>query len=318
MSELSMNSLTALMDDLNRKVIDRETFWRRMGDRHAALLDHADLLRDGVIDRIEITTDGLRVATRTGLLFAWDPADFRTAPSVAINYGEYEPEERRILLMAARHSQTIIDAGANIGWYATHFARMVMPGAGTVHAFEPVPTTCAMLRRNVQINGLDATVRVNEMGLADVEGQATIFMPSVQGSGAASLQRLHPQEDVREVPIVISTLDNYTAAHGLTNVGLIKADVEGAEFALLRGAVATLERDQPIIFLELLRKWSRAYGYHPNDVIAFLGRLGYACWTFGEGRLIPFATVTEETVQTNFVFAQHDRHSAFLLEARAG
>lgn len=311
-----MNSLLALKDELNRNAISRETFWQRMAAHHASLLDHAELLRDSIIERIEITADGLQVATRTGLVFAWDPADLRTAPSVAVNYGEYEPDERRILLSAARHRRTIIDAGANIGWYSLHFAK-VLPGEGSIHAFEPVPTTCAMLRRNVRINGLGEAVRVNEMGLAEVGGQATIFLPSVQGSGAASLKRLHPHEDVQEVPIRIGTLDDYVAAHGLTDIGLIKADVEGAEFALLRGAIGTLRTDQPIVFLELLRKWARAYGYHPNEIIAFMKDLGYACWTFDGGRLVQFENMTDETVQTNFIFAQHHRHSAFLRDSQA-
>lgn len=66
----------------------------------------------------------------------------------------------------------------------------------------------------------------------------------------------------------------------------------------------------PIILMELLRKWSRAFGYHPNDVFALLERYGYRAWVFVEGgRLQACPQVTEETVQTNYIFMHPQKHA---------
>ena len=82
----------------------------------------------------------------------------------------------------------------------------------------------------------------------------------------------------------------------------IKCDVEGAELFVFQGGVATIRTQQPVIFTEMLRKWSAAFGYHPNDIIALLADAGYHCFTVHDGRLTPFLTMDETTVETNFFF----------------
>ena len=64
--------------------------------------------------------------------------------------------------------------------------------------------------------------------------------------------------------------------------------------------------------MELLRKWSKPFGYHPNDVIELLRRLGYDCYTFEGSGLARFNTMTEDTRQTNFFFAHPEKHRTWL------
>jgi hypothetical protein len=54
---------------------------------------------------------------------------------------------------------------------------------------------------------------------------------------------------------------------------LIKADVEGAELLVVQGGLQTIAKYRPLIFLELLRKRSKPFGYHPNDVIQLLASI---------------------------------------------
>jgi hypothetical protein len=126
------------------------------------------------------------------------------------------------------------------------------------------------------------------------------------------MRDLHPDEDSVKVEAQVGTLDDYFADAGLDTLDLVKVDVEGAELLVLKGGMKTIGEHRPILFLELLRKWSKPFGYHPNDVIALLGGLGYGCYTHDEGRLVRFASMTDESVQTNFFFANPERHTGWL------
>ena len=56
-----------------------------------------------------------------GKRFEWDPTDYRSAPNELVIYGDYEPI--KILLTIAKRSRTILDVGANAGWYSISFGQ---------------------------------------------------------------------------------------------------------------------------------------------------------------------------------------------------
>jgi hypothetical protein len=101
--------------------------------------------------------------------------------------------------------------------------------------------------------------------------------------------------------------DDFVARERIKRVDLIKCDVEGAELFVLRGAAQVIERDKPIVFLEMLRKWARQFDYHPNDIIGLLAASGYRCWAIGEHALREIEAVDDDTAETNYVFL-HARH----------
>lgn len=259
---------------------------------YAALLDGTDIAEITVADR------EVRFRTREdGLVFAADRADKRIAPIEILNFGRYEPGDREVLLSCARPGGVAIDVGANIGYYALSLAKR-MPG-GVVHAFEPVPAVFADLERNVRLNAVD-NVRTWRMGLGDAAGDLVFQVDpdyctrtSMGGLGDPSLPTI-------TCPVV--RLDDFVQNAGIARVDLIKADVEGAELLVIRGGIETIRRDKPAIFLEMLRKWSARFDYHPNDIIALLAGLGYRCQAVTDGGLRPFSLMDDATVETNFLF----------------
>ena len=291
--------------------LQREDFWREMAARHALLREYQQIISGGELSAITIVADELRVTTRDGVRMVWVPEDIRSAPNEAVNYGCYEPKESPSLLAAAEGAEVVLDIGANAGWYALHFAQRLAPN-GVVHAFEPVPSTYARLARNVALNGLEEVVKTHNIGVGDEERTVSFFVPQFSGSGAASMRNLHPDETCEQVTARIETLDGRFQSIGRNRLDLIKVDVEGAELSVINGGLATISRHKPMIFMELLRKWTKPFGYHPNDVIARLAGVGYQCFTFDGVRLIRFAEMTDETPQTNFLFLQPDRHQSFL------
>lgn len=242
---------------------------------------------------------------------SWQPEDLRTAPNVLVDYGTYEPEDSPFLLEAAKGAQVVFDIGANAGFYSLHWASR-LASDGVIHAFEPVPSTYGRLAHNVTLNNLGRVIRTNNFGLGDEMKSVSIFLPEFSGSGAASMKDLHPDETSIQVEVRIDTLDSYFQGAGLSRLDLAKIDVEGAELLVLKGGQKTLAQAKPLLFMELLRKWSKPFGYHPNDVVSMLGEMGYRGYTVDEGRLVICGEITDDTVQTNFFFAQPDKHANWL------
>ena len=291
--------------------ITRESFWRSMQARHLQLRDYQKLIAGGEVSSIEILSDELHITTSDGIILVWYPEDLRTAPDILVNSGTYEPVESAALMRAAEGARVIFDVGANVGYYSMRWAKSLGAG-GSIHAFEPVPLTYERLRRNIELNELGNIIQAINAGLGETPGSLNLFVPAFSGSSAASIRNLHPDETSVEVEACIDTLDDYFKRSGLTTLDLVKVDVEGAELLVLKGALRTIDMHRPLLFMELLRKWSKPFGYHPNDVLALLGGLGYACYSHEEANLVHVPEITDETVQTNFFFAHPQRHDAWL------
>lgn len=132
----------------------------------------------------------------------------------------------------------IIDAGANIGNHTLFFAKVL---GAKVLAFEPNPTTVALLQTNVEINRLHTQIEIHPVALGASDGTGVISDQRADNVGMA--QVVHSQEG----DIVIRSLDDVV---GNRPVHLIKIDVEGMECEVLKGALKILERSKPALFVE--------------------------------------------------------------------
>ncbi|MBK8727243.1 MAG: FkbM family methyltransferase [Holophagaceae bacterium] len=281
---------------------------------HAFLYAYADYLSSTDIARIEITDGRVVMETRShGIRMVCDAKDHRIAPIEILNFGAYEPAESRLLLGILRTLEdqggmgTAFDVGANYGYYSLLLHKN-FPALG-IQAFEPLPPTFARLTENLDLNGA-ASVRANPFGLSDNDGEFPFYFYP-EGSGNASAVDLSGLPSVQQLACRVRRMDDFTAASGLSP-DFIKCDVEGAELMVFMGGRATLERCRPAVFTEMLRKWSAKFDYHPNEIITLFQGMGYGCFTAKEGRLRPFSTMDDTTIETNFFFLHDQKHRAAL------
>jgi FkbM family methyltransferase len=162
-----------------------------------------------------------------------------------------------------------VDVGANTGIY------VVMAGILTVdrniYAFEPLPAVARIARGNIEANALTQRVTLHEVALSDAVGTASLHLPD-PGHGlietSASLEKdFKVAHTIIEVPM--KTLDDFSIKE---TIGVIKVDIEGHEYAFLRGAVETIKRDRPLIFAEVVgpaRKASIGAFLHDADYVDF-------------------------------------------------
>lgn len=120
--------------------------------------------------------------------------------------------------------------------------------ADQVYAFEPSPSTYALLRKNV-----DAATNVftHNIGIGDAQGESELtFAPNNRSGGFVSDKTSASTGHVVE-KISIDTLDDTVRRLKLKGVDFIKIDVEGFEAHVIKGAQETLSSYRPVVALEL-------------------------------------------------------------------
>ncbi len=192
--------------------------------------------------------------------------------------GLAERREVRFFRDQVRPGMVVFDVGANVGFYTTLFARLVGP-AGQVHAFEPDPLSCGILR---QRTARHANVETNPIAVGDHPGTITLFC---NRSNRAD-NRVHPSlgdETAEAVEVPLTTLDDYCAARGIDRIDAVKLDIQGAEVAALAGFRQTLARTRPRwLLIELSPEHLRAAGSSPDALWRTLDDLGFEPWAFDD------------------------------------
>ena len=177
-------------------------------------------------------------------------------PVVARLHLRAEPEMRGII-ERCDPTGTAIDVGTWYGPWTYWLSKRVRD----VQSFEPNPKVAAVLRR-----GIASNVTVHECAVSDVEGTAELVLQdlSVGSEGTATI--VPGVEGAGSHSVRTKRIDDM----GFTDVRFIKIDVEGHELAVLNGAWETIERDYPVLFVELEERMSDISG-----TIAMMADRGY-------------------------------------------
>lgn len=302
------STLIDLREQHRRGDLDKHELSRRLSQSHACLAEHAALVEGTDIERIEIAPTKVTLVSRFGgARFPCDPRDRGLPPVVALDFGSYEAKDFAMVRQLVPRSGTFVDIGANIGWYTVHVA-LEDPTARVI-AVEPIPASYRWLTMAVAENSLTNVTTLNA-GVAAEPGEIELWLDTGI-SGAASSAPSAGTDGLERLRAPAVTLDELVASHGGT-ASFVKIDIEGAELFALRGAERVLAEQRPIVFAEMLRKLTRPFGYHPNDIIALMARHGYACFRAVDRALVAFETMTEETTETNFYFLHPESHRSTL------
>lgn len=284
--------------------IDKPSYIDEMYKIHQVLFDYADTLGETDISSIEIG-EGFIIFTckPLNIKFALEKADKRIAPVEILNFQAYEKAESEAVFKLIKPHFNVFDIGANAGWYSLNIAKRFKDV--NVCSFEPIVPTYNILKKNIEINKLD-NISAYNFGFSNSEQDLKFYL-NPETSGNASAANLSEGNQVQEMSCSVRRLDDFITEQDI-EVDFIKCDVEGAELFVYQGGIETLKHYKPIVFTEMLRKWSAKFEYHPNDIIKLMNKLGYKCFTVQSEGLTKFATMDESTVETNFFFLHSEKH----------
>lgn len=159
-----------------------------------------------------------------------------------LTYGEFSEREVDFLRGLVRPGMAIVEAGANYGAITVPLAQMV-GRTGTILAIEPQRLPYQALCGNLALNSIpQAQTLQAAVGAAPGHMVVPLLDPDAPHNIGALALGAH-QEGERLPQVSLDSLD-------LPRLDLLKADVEGMEPEVLIGAVRTIRRDRPLLYLE--------------------------------------------------------------------
>jgi FkbM family methyltransferase len=166
--------------------------------------------------------------------------------------------------------KNIIDIGANFGFHTLEFAELVEHGH--VFSFEPQKLVYYQLCGNIILNGFDNVTAFNE-ALSDEFDKLRMENLQYHSKDTINIGNAHlnAYADIAYNEVVVRPLDSYN----FENVSVIKIDVQGYEPKVLDGAIETINKNKPTIFIEVEAPQLMVYGLEAKDIFERLDALGY-------------------------------------------
>jgi FkbM family methyltransferase len=157
--------------------------------------------------------------------------------------GEHEHWVTPHFLASIKPNSTVVDIGANLGWYSMLAAAKTLNG-GRVVAFEPLPDNVQLLLANVRLNDFK---HVTCYPVALGEHSDVLRIETGFGSNAAIAR------DGDVCGLFCQVLSARVALNEIGRFDVLKIDVEGYEPIVFKSAHEILHRERPTMFVE----------YHP-------------------------------------------------------
>ena len=201
---------------------------------------------------------------------------------------DFEEATQYEIMSRIRENMTVLDIGANIGYYTVQMATKVGPH-GKVIAFEPSPIIWEELQYNVSLNKLDNVI-LNKTALSNINGYGSFCLPQTGYDAHASLKPNKTFDVSKLIEVKTERLDDVLCGLGVSDIGFIKIDVEGAERDVFEGAVKLLSAKQrPVIIFESAEHLCQPFGHCVFDVLYYLYKYDYTVEQFDYGmwRAIP-------------------------------
>lgn len=255
------------MKRIDRIKLDFTRNWKLPGkERLSNLLKPSDQLKKKISNGIVWLTDE-------------DIAIYSSADSyieyTLLSTGTYEDEINKLIRISLKAGGNALDIGGNIGLQSIRMSQCVGQ-TGKVFAFEPLAYLQEKFKRNIQLNKA-GNISLFPYALSDKEGEADFNInPNSWNQGTFSLNNSAGGSSVQH--IIIKVADGIPEIQNLASLDLIKIDVEGFEYQVLRGLVNILKKHKPRIIFEYDANYWANNGQKISDCYSFLQSLDYTVY----------------------------------------
>lgn len=215
--------------------------------------------------------------------------------------GVFEPASISLLKRCVAPGDTVVDIGANIGFYTLESSNLVGP-AGRVIAVEALPDHAQAVRDNLALNGID-NVTLLEIAVGDQESSGVLTRRSGDNLGMFTLGNV---EGTEACQVRIGVLDNILGEQNVERVDFIKMDIEGSEFRALQGAAKTMESKRPTVLLEINEQALQDCGSSAQALIALLESFGYGGWEITRQGLQALGSIANPGPSRECLFIHRD------------
>jgi FkbM family methyltransferase len=178
---------------------------------------------------------------------------------------KYDAYTRKIIQRLLKPDSNCVDIGCHEGEILDLIIKQ--SPLGKKIGFEPIPGLFHFLSEKY---AGDSLVTIYPTALYDSEGTATFHhvlnAPAYSGIKKRKYDGMHV--DIDQISVQTDLLDNIIP--DILRIDLLKIDVEGAEFRVMKGAARTIRRWKPVIIFEFGLGAADFYNSLPGDVYTFL------------------------------------------------
>ena len=231
--------------------------------------------------------------TRAGFKMFVDGRDYGSGHNILTD-GLIEPDVSRLLPKIVKPGGVFLDVGANFGYY-TLFGAMLGGPNGRVLSFEANPSLAPLIERSVYVNGYGPRVKLFRYAVSDQPGTAQfgfdVFAPGGGGlaAGASADERL------QKVEVECARIDDLVGPD--VTADCIKIDVEGHEFAALRGMESLLRRSPDVCIILEYFPLMHGGGEQAVGMIDYLATMSFSVWRIDERGFL--ADISREELTRN-------------------
>lgn len=208
------------------------------------------------------------------------------ATDIYLTGGKSHSSEIRLakfLILNLNSGSHFLDIGAHFGYFSLIGSELV-GDIGSVKSFEPAGKSYDLLAKNAQSL---SNIEIHKKAVSDKEGSITFFeFPNLQSEYNASDVSQFEQEDWFQgakpvkVEVAATTIDNITS-ESTFKPDVIKIDVEGAEFDVIKGGARYLTDHSPKLVMEYLEPKRKNESH--KKALDLLSSLGYGSFVIANG-----------------------------------
>ncbi len=153
---------------------------------------------------------------------------------------------RDIFSSVSKEKAVFIDVGANIGNHSLFMSKE----AASVHAFEPYEPARRILERKIKNNRI-RNITVHPVGLSNRCETIPFYPPNLSNLGTGSFEKEHCTYNGQVTEsLEVAIGDDEISENGISDICLIKIDVEGHEPRVIEGLRKTLINNRPVVIFE--------------------------------------------------------------------
>jgi len=161
----------------------------------------------------------------------------------------------------------LIDVGACVGSFSQPFAKK----GWTVFAFEPEEENYKKLCHNLA--KFKKSLCINK-AVSNTESKAVPFFKSTKYFGIHSLKPFHETHQ-KSKKIETVRLDKELKRRKIKKVTVLKVDVEGADFLVLKGFDFKNLRPEIVMCEFMDERTTKFFNYNHHDIVKYISKFGY-------------------------------------------
>ena len=169
--------------------------------------------------------------------------------------------------------KVFLDIGANIGNYTLSLCNT----ASYIYSFEASSENIKYLKQNIKRNNI-SNVNIIYGAISDSNDKTVKLILSNDALGNNSIFSNDANCNYELVKTI--TIDSFCEKNNVSDIGVIKLDIEGSEYNAILGAMNIIKRDKPIIICEFNSTAALSAGWKLEDLYNCIINLGYECFLY--------------------------------------